>query len=64
MPVHVERLSTEVTALGDQLPWSREQVEMLVKLVLERLEQQERADSARRDETRLRPHVLPRRPDA
>jgi hypothetical protein len=46
------------------MPWSREQVELLIKLVLERLEQRERGQRAGREETRLRPSVLPRRPDA
>ena len=64
MSVHVEQLNTEVTALGGEHPWSREQVEMLVKLVLERLDQKERNDRAGREETRLRPSVLPKRPDA
>jgi hypothetical protein len=64
MPVHIEQLNTEVTAQGGEMPWSREQIEMLVKLVLERLEQKERGERAGRDETRLRPSVLPRQPDA
>jgi hypothetical protein len=46
------------------MPWSREQIEMLVKLVLERIEQKERNDRAGRDESRLRPSVLPRLTDA
>jgi hypothetical protein len=64
MTVHVGQLNTEVTAAGGDMPWSHEQIEMLVKLVLERLEQKERTDRAGREETRLRPSVLPRRPDA
>lgn len=57
MPVHVERLKTDVTAVAGDLPWTPEQVEMLVKLVLERLEKSEHED---RSETRLRPTVLPK----
>jgi hypothetical protein len=59
MPVHVEQLDTEVMATSGELPWSREQIEMLVKIVLERLEQKERSDRERREETRLRPYALP-----
>lgn len=59
MTVHVEQLTTEVTAIGGALPWSREQVEMLVKIILERLERKERDERDRREETRLRPHSLP-----
>jgi len=57
MPVHVERLKTDVTTVAGDQPWSPDQVEMLVKLVLERLEKRERDD---RSETRLRPNVLPK----
>jgi len=64
MAVHVEQMNTEVTAQGGGLPWSHEQIDMLVKLVLERLEQKERTERAGREETRMRPNVLPRRPDA
>jgi hypothetical protein len=64
MPVHVEQLNTEVSAQGGEMPWSRDQIELLVKLVLERLEQKERSERAGSDQTRLRPSVLPRQPDA
>jgi hypothetical protein len=64
MPVHVEQLNTEVAAGAGNLPLSREQIEMLVKLVLERLEQRERSAGGGRSETRLRPSVLPQQPDA
>lgn len=63
MPVHVEQLNTRVTAQSSELPLSREQVEMLVRLVIERLEQKERGQREGRDETRLRSSILPRRPD-
>jgi len=64
MTVHVEQLNTEVAAQGGEMPWSREQIEQLVKMVLERLEQKERDERAGRDETRLRSSILPRQPDA
>ncbi len=64
MPVHVEQLNTEVTAQAGATPWTPEQIEMLVKLVLERLEQNERSERAMREETHMRPYAQPRRPDA
>jgi hypothetical protein len=64
MPIHVEQINTEVTAQGGELPWSHAQIDMLVRLVIERLAQKERDERAIRDEARLRPSVLPRQPDA
>ncbi len=44
MPIHVQRMNTEVTVIDGDLPLTERQVEKLVQLVLKRLE------SARRDE--------------
>ena len=64
MAVHVIQMNTNVTAQADNMPWSHEQIDMLVRLVLERLEQQDRTERAMREETRLRPYVQPGKPDA
>lgn len=58
MPVHIEQLNTEVAATSRELPWSHEQIDALVRVVLERLEQKERSARERREETRLRPHAF------
>jgi hypothetical protein len=57
MPVHVERIKTDVTTVAGDQPWTPEQVEMLVTLVLERLEKRDRDDRA---DSRLRPSVVPK----
>jgi hypothetical protein len=57
--VHVEQLNTEVAAGSGELPLSHEQIEMLVRIVLERLEHKERSERARREEARPRSHSLP-----
>jgi len=57
MPVHVERIKTDVTTVTGDQPWTPEQVEMLVSLVLERIEKRDRDDRA---DSRLRPSVVPK----
>ena len=49
MPVHIEQMKTDVTAVGSEQAWTPDQLEMLVKMVLERLDKRDRE---RRDETR------------
>lgn len=61
MPVHVEAMTSEVAMVVGDLPLSEEQLEKLVKLVLTRLREQERATAQKRDETKIRPGVAPGR---
>jgi hypothetical protein len=43
MPVHVEEMSTEVTALDGELPLTESQIERLVQIILKRLDEKQRA---------------------
>jgi hypothetical protein len=63
MPIHIEQMNAEVTAVGGEMPWSSEQIAMLVRLVIEQLEAKARIERAVRDEARLQASVLPRRAD-
>lgn len=57
MPVHIEHMKTDVTTIGGEQPWTQDQIEMLIKLVVERLDKRERDRRDEHDETRLRPNV-------
>lgn len=59
MTVHVENLTSEVIALGEDFPLSPQQVEMLVKLVLQRLEQKQRESQRSQAATSLQSSVIP-----
>jgi hypothetical protein len=59
MPIHVEQMTSEVIALGEDFPLSQDQVEMLVRLVLKRLEQKQRDAYTSREATSLRASVVP-----
>jgi hypothetical protein len=60
MPVHIGEISSEVAVSHGDLPLSEAQVEMLVKVVLNRLEESKRAGLESRAATRLRPDAAPR----
>jgi hypothetical protein len=59
MPVHIGEISSEVIASDGNLPLSNAQVELLIKLVLRRLEEQQRQTASLQEATRLRPQVAP-----
>ncbi len=62
MPVHVEEMTSEVGVLEGELPLSPEQLERLVRMVIKRLEQQQREGQLSRDDTSLRDHSAPPAP--
>jgi hypothetical protein len=59
MTVHINQISSDVTAIAGDLPMSSEQVEKLVRLVLYRLEQKQREEKYNRDATYIRNQVAP-----
>jgi hypothetical protein len=60
MPVHVDEMSSEVTVLDKNLPLSPEQIEQLVRIVLQRLEQQQRDERRTRESNSVHRSVIPR----
>jgi hypothetical protein len=59
MPVHIENLATQVDAFEGELPLSRAQIERLVKLVIARIEEQQRVQRAREESSRIRAEATP-----
>lgn len=59
MPVHIETMNSEVGILDSDLPLSEAQLDKLTRLVLERLERQQRAAERSREATTLRPQAAP-----
>lgn len=59
MPVHVEQMNTEINLQPGNLPWSQEQIESLVKLVIERMQHKQANEQAVRNERSLHASVLP-----
>lgn len=58
MPVHVEKMTTQVDAYEGDLPMSQAQIEKLVDIVLKRLEQKQRETKVLRDSTQIRSGVV------
>ncbi|HZH31982.1 MAG TPA: hypothetical protein VEY11_14545 [Pyrinomonadaceae bacterium] len=54
MPVHIEKMTNEVTVVEGELPLTEGQVEKLVNIVLTRLEGKQREAQKRQEATRLR----------
>jgi hypothetical protein len=59
MPVHIENMTSEVTAFSGDLPLSQEQIELLVQIVLKRLERVEREAKLGREATAIRAQAAP-----
>lgn len=59
MPVHIENMTSEVTAVDGDLPLTPQQIEKLVKVVLERLEKVERESKRDREATTIRTQAAP-----
>ena len=59
MPVHIEQMTSRVEVTGDAAPMTEQQVESLVKLVLERLEATKREQAQTRASNEIRDSALP-----
>jgi hypothetical protein len=59
MPVHIEQMTSRVEVKGDALPMTADQVESLVKLVLERVEATKRELAQTRSANEIRDSALP-----
>lgn len=57
MPVHIDNMTTEVTAIAGELPLSEAQLERLVKRVLECLEAKQRSERALQEMLQIRSTV-------
>jgi len=59
MPVHIGEMSSEVTVLDGDLPLNEEQLNKLVKLVLQKLSEREREQGYIQEATQLRRQSAP-----
>lgn len=59
MPIHIQRMTNEVTAFEGDLPLSQQQIEMLTKIILAELEKIERETELAREATTIRPQAAP-----
>jgi hypothetical protein len=59
MPVHIEDMQTEVTVFDGDLPLSQMQIEKLVKIIIRRLEEQQKNAQSNRQTTEIRNSVIP-----
>ena len=59
MPVHVEEMTSEVAVFDGELPLTPQQVEKLVRLVLQRLQEKQRETKSSREATTLRSEAAP-----
>lgn len=54
MPVHIDEMSSEVTMFEGELPLTPSQIDKLVRLVLSRIADKQRAEQSSRAATELR----------
>jgi hypothetical protein len=54
MPIYIDRITSEVTVLDGELPFTPAQIDRLVTLVLKRLDEKQREDKQGRDARTLR----------
>jgi hypothetical protein len=62
MPVHIEAMTSEVTVVEGELPFTPAQIETLVKLVLRRLAAKQHEAKQTREATALRREAMPPTP--
>ena len=62
MPVQIEEMSSEVVASAEALPLTDAQIEILVNLVIRRLQTKQRDARAQDEATRLRSSAAPGSP--
>lgn len=62
MPVHIETMTSEVTVVEGELPFTAAQIETLVKLVLRRLAAKQHEAQQTREATALRREAMPPTP--
>jgi|WetSurMetagenome_2_1015567.scaffolds.fasta_scaffold736187_2 hypothetical protein len=59
MPVHIEEMNVDMQVSDGELPLSEAQIERLIKLVLARLERNQRNKEGVREATSLRVQAAP-----
>jgi hypothetical protein len=59
MPVHIEEMNVEMQVVDGELPLNEAQIERLVKILLSRLERQQREAGSSRTATSLRTQAAP-----
>ncbi len=59
MPVFIDEMTSDVTALEGDLPLNAQQIEKLVQLVIAQLEKLEREKRNGREATKIRAHATP-----
>jgi hypothetical protein len=59
MPVHVEEMTSEVAVFDGELPLTPNQLDKLVRLVLQRLQEKQRETRHSREATTLRCEAAP-----
>jgi hypothetical protein len=62
MPIHIEEMTSEVVVMDADLPLTPAQLDKLVRLVLRRLEEKERATRQTREATQPRRELAPSPP--
>ena len=53
MSVNIDQIDTEVTAVSGDLPLSEQQIEQLARVVMRRIEEKKRGESANRAATAI-----------
>ncbi len=61
MSIYIQNMTDAVTVVDGDLPLNQQQIDSLVTLILQRLEEKERAEKMRLEATSIRSQALPSR---
>lgn len=59
MPIHIEQMTSNVTALHGDLPLTEAQIEKLVKLLMKRMEEKQHSQKQGQEASKIRRSVIP-----
>ena len=59
MPIHIEQMNSEVTALHGDLPLTEAQIEKLTKLIMKRMEEKQHDKKQSQEAGKIRRSIIP-----
>ena len=59
MPIFIQRMTDEVSVVDGDMPLSKQQIDLVVQAVLQRLDERERMNAIRQEATKLHASAEP-----
>ncbi len=58
MPIHIQKMTSDVLTFNGDLPLTEAQIEKLVKIIIKRIEESQRQNKQNREATTIRRSVI------